>query len=125
VTAARPRKRQRTPWHAARAGTPLPRNAQRLLDLLQRRLGVLWDRASLVESLGMSDRAMRQAAETLRHHGYPVLSTAEGEGGYWYATTAAEIQEFRDRALHTRIITLSAESRSLLQAQRRLHDVES
>lgn len=121
----RPLRRRSTPWRAPRAAAPLSRPAQRLLDHLQRNLGVIFTRKDLVESLGLSDRAMRQAAETLRHHGYPVLSTADGEGGYWYARTAAEIEEFRGRALTSRIVTLSAESRALLRTQRQFHDLES
>lgn len=121
----RPLRRRSQPWRAPRASAPLSRPAQRMLDLLQRNLGVIWTREALRDSLGLSDRAMRQAAETLRHHGYPVLSTAEGEGGYWYARTAAEIEEFISRALTSRIITLSAESRALLRTQRQYHDVES
>lgn len=121
----RPLRRRSSPWRAPRGAAPLPRPAQKLLELMQRSIGVIWTREDLRVSLGLSDRAMRQAAETLRHHGYPVLSTAEGEGGYWYARTAAEIEEFRSRALFSRIVTLSAESKALLRTQRQYHDLES
>ena len=118
MTAPRPLRTQRAPWRAARAGEPLPKDAQRLLQHFSSSPGTLWTRDSLVASLGMNDRAVRKAIETLRHHGFAVLSRTEAPGGYWLARTAAEVEEFRERALVSRIITLSEESRALLRIQR-------
>ena len=93
-----------------------------VLQLIER--GETWTREALVEATGLNDRAVRRCIEHLRALGFPVLSTSRS-AGYWYARTAAEVKQFRETELHSRMRVIGSQNRVLYAVERNMAAIEA
>ena len=124
MPAAAPLRRQRSgyrPLHGTVVLTDADRKVLRLLESPPIRS---WPRAVLAEAAGMADRSLRKSIERLRHSGFAVVSSSGGSDGYSIARTAAEVADFRERELHSRMRVIADESRALQQVERLMRDRE-
>lgn len=77
--------------------------------------GELVRRVRLQMERGVSDRAVRNAVETLRRSGHPVVSDSQ-VAGYWLSTDPAEIRDCAERTYMGRIRRHAGAARGLLRA---------
>jgi len=58
---------------------------------------------ALVKAHARNERDLRLVINQLRKDGFPICSTGGKRGGYWLAGSAAELDEYMDRELKSRI----------------------
>lgn len=121
----RPQRRQQGPFRPLQHAEPLTDADRKVLRILETAPIRMWPRKVLCEASGLGDRRMRRSVEKLRHAGFPVLSTSDGAGGYWLASTAVEVEEFRERTLHSRLRVIADESRVLGAVAKLMRDREA
>jgi hypothetical protein len=68
----------------------------------------------------VNDRSIRLVINLLRKRGVPICSTGGVDGGYWIAASAAELDEFINRELRSRIGDLQEQCNALRKTQRQL-----
>lgn len=71
-------------------------------------------RTSMME--GLDDRPMRKAIEELRKKGYLICHRKGKGGGYYFARSKSEYEDFRVREYRSRIISLADTMRKMDQA---------
>ena len=116
-----PRRRQQAGTFAPLRTAPaaLTENDRKVLRLLEMPPLRIWTREALIEATGLQDRTVRQCIANLEAARKPVMSSSGRGGGYWLASSAEELEEWRGELL-SRMRAIGSKVQAVEEVQRML-----